>query len=60
MDRFEAMSVLLAVVEAGSLSAGARRLRSPLATVSRKVADLEKHLGVRLLLRSRSGLALTE
>ncbi|MEB2844800.1 LysR family transcriptional regulator [Rhizobiales bacterium RZME27] len=60
MDRFEAMSVLLAVVEAGSLSAGARRLRSPLATVSRKVAELEKHLGVGLVLRTRSGLALTE
>jgi DNA-binding transcriptional LysR family regulator len=60
MDRFEAMSVLLAVVEAGSLSAGARRLRAPLATVSRKVGDLEKHLGVRLLRRTSRGLALTE
>jgi DNA-binding transcriptional LysR family regulator len=60
MDRFEAMSVLLAVVEAGSLSAGARRLRSPLATVSRKVAELEKHLGVGLVLRTRSGLTLTQ
>lgn len=60
MDRFEAMSVLLAVVEAGSLSAGARRLHAPLATVSRKVGDLEKHLGVRLVLRTRRGLALTE
>lgn len=60
MDRFEAMSMLLAVVEAGSLSAGARRLNAPLATVSRKVAELEKHLGVRLVLRTRRGLALTE
>lgn len=60
MDRFEAMSVLMAVVEAGSLSAGARRLRTPLATVSRKVGELEKHLGVRLVLRSSRGLALTD
>lgn len=60
MDRFEAMSVLLAVVEAGSLSAGARRLRTPLATVSRKVGDLERHLGVRLVLRSSRGLTLTD
>ncbi|NZD65216.1 LysR family transcriptional regulator [Rhizobium sp. WYCCWR 11290] len=60
MDRFDAMSVLLAVVDAGSLSAGARRLNAPLATVSRKVADLEKHLGVRLVLRTRRGLSLTE
>ncbi|MFC7556082.1 LysR family transcriptional regulator [Pseudoroseomonas wenyumeiae] len=51
MDRFEAMSVLLAVVEEG-LSAASRRLRAPLATVSRKVADLERHLGIRLLVRT--------
>ena len=43
MDRFDAMTVLLAVVEEGSLSAASRRLRAPLATVSRKVADLERH-----------------
>ncbi|WP_221138893.1 LysR family transcriptional regulator [Rhizobium lentis] len=60
MDRLDAMSVLLAVVDAGSLSAGARRLNAPLATVSRKVADLEKHLGARLVLRTRRGLSLTE
>ncbi|MBY5698042.1 LysR family transcriptional regulator [Rhizobium leguminosarum] len=60
MDRFDAMSVLLAVVDAGSLSAGARQLRAPLARVSRKVADLEKHLGVPLVLRTRRGLSLTE
>ncbi|ADH91513.1 transcriptional regulator, LysR family [Ancylobacter novellus DSM 506] len=60
MDRFEAMSVLLTVVEAGSLSAGARRLRAPLATVSRKVGELEKHLGVRLVQRTSRGLVLTE
>lgn len=60
MDRFDAMSVLLAVAEAGSLSAGARRLGTPLATVSRKVGELERHLGTRLLLRSSRGLALTE
>lgn len=60
MDRFEAMSVLLAVVEAGSLSAGARHLRAPLATVSRKVAELEQHLGARLVIRSSRKLVLTD
>lgn len=60
MDRFEAMSVLIEVVDAGSLSSGARRLQAPLATVSRKVADLEKHLGARLVLRTRRGLTLTD
>jgi DNA-binding transcriptional LysR family regulator len=60
MDRFDAMSVLLTVVDAGSLSAGARRLRAPLATVSRKVTGLERHLGTQLLLRTSRRLALTE
>lgn len=60
MDRFEAMSVLLAVVEAGSLSAGARQLRAPLASVSRKVADLEQHLGTRLIVRTSRRIALTD
>ncbi|RYX99333.1 MAG: LysR family transcriptional regulator [Bradyrhizobiaceae bacterium] len=60
MDRFEAMSVLLAVVEAGSLSAGARQLRAPLATVSRKVAELEQHLGTKLLIRTSRRLTLTD
>lgn len=60
MDRFDAMSVLLAVVEAGSLSAASRRLRAPLATVSRKVADLERHLGTRLLVRTARRVELTD
>ena len=60
MDRLDAMSVLLAVVEEGSLSAGARRLRAPLATVSRKVADLERHLHARLLGRTSRRVQLTD
>src|SRR5262245_22581976 len=60
MDRLEAMSTLLAVVDAGSLSAAARRLGTPLATVSRKVSELETHLGTRLLNRSSRRIALTD
>jgi DNA-binding transcriptional LysR family regulator len=60
MDRFDAMSVLLAVVEEGSLSAASRRLRAPLATVSRKVADLEKHLRTQLLVRTSRRVELTD
>jgi len=59
MDRFEAMSVLLAAVETGSLSKASRKLGLPLATVSRKVADLESHLKADLLIRSSRGLELT-
>jgi DNA-binding transcriptional LysR family regulator len=60
MDRLEAMAVLLAVVEAGSLSAASRRLRVPLATVSRKVADLEKHLRTQLVVRTSRRIELTD
>lgn len=60
MDRLNAMNVLLAVVEAGSLSGGGRRLGMPLATVSRKVAELEGYLDARLLNRSTRKLELTD
>jgi DNA-binding transcriptional LysR family regulator len=54
------MSILVAVVDAGSLSAAARSLGMPLATVSRKVAELESHLKTRLLHRTTRQLSLTE
>lgn len=60
MDRLDAMTVFLAAADAGSLSAGGRRLGMPLATVSRKLAELEAHLGIRLMTRTTRRLALTE
>lgn len=60
MDRLEAMEVFLQVVEQGNLSAAGRKLGVPLTTVSRRIADLEDHLGVRLLLRSNRHVSLTE
>ena len=60
MDRLESMSILMAAVEAGSLSAAARRLGIPLATVSRKVSELESYLNRRLLTRSARKLTLTD
>jgi DNA-binding transcriptional LysR family regulator len=60
MDRLDAMTVFLAVVDDGSLSAAGRRLGMPLATVSRKLAELESHLGARLLNRSTRRLELTD
>ncbi len=60
MDRFETMSTLLAVVEAGSLSAAARRLNTPLTTVSRRVSGLEQHLKTQLLHRSSRQLSPTD
>jgi len=60
MNLFESMSLLVAVVEAGSFSSAARRLGVPLPTVSRKVADLEAYLKTRLLHRTTRKLSLTE
>ena len=60
MDRLDAMTVFLAVVDEGSLSAAGRRLAMPLATVSRKLAELEAHLGARLVNRSTRRLELTD
>ena len=59
MDRFEAMAVLIEVIDRGSLSAAGRSLRIPLATVSRKITDLETLLGAKLLVRGTRSLALT-
>jgi len=60
MDRLKAMTVLTAVVEAGSLSGAGRRLSMPLATVSRILSDLEAQLHVRLLNRSTRHVGLTD
>jgi len=54
------MTVFLAAVETGSLSAAGRKLSMPLATVSRKVNELESHLKARLLTRSTRHLKLTD
>ena len=59
MDRLDAMQVMLTAVECGSLSKASRKLGQPLATVSRKVSELESHLKADLLIRSSRGLELT-
>jgi len=60
IDRFDAMSLLVDVVDKGSFSAVSRSRRVPLATVSRKIALLEEHIGAKLLTRSTRKLALTD
>ncbi|MCY1128388.1 LysR family transcriptional regulator [Frigidibacter sp. RF13] len=60
MDRFDAMAVLVAAVDAGSLSGASRALRLPLATVSRRVAELEAQIGAQLLIRTNRQVQLTE
>ncbi len=60
MDRYESMAAFVAVVEAGGFSAAARQLRMPLATISRKVAELEEYLGAKLLTRSPRQVSPTD
>jgi len=60
MDRLEAMSMLVEVVEKGSFSAAARTMRAPVTTVTRKISDLESVLGAKLLVRTTRKLSLTD
>lgn len=60
MDRLDAMKILLRVVDRGSFSAASRELDIPLATVSRKVSELEGHLKTRLLVRTTRKVSLTD
>jgi len=60
MDRLEAMSAFVAVAKARGFSAAARELGVPLATLNRRVVDLERDMGLRLLHRSTRQVVLTE
>ncbi len=52
--------MLVAVTDTGSLSSASRALSVPLATLSRRITDLEALLGTRLLIRSTRKLTLTD
>jgi DNA-binding transcriptional LysR family regulator len=60
MADLNALAVFAKVVEAGSFSEAARRLKMPVSTVSRRVTELEDQLVVRLIERSTRNLRLTE
>jgi DNA-binding transcriptional LysR family regulator len=60
MADLNSLAIFAKVVEAKGFSEAARRLNIPLSTVSRRVAELEDQLGVRLLERSTRNLRLTE
>lgn len=59
MDRLDSMRVFLRVAELGSFSAVARQREVARSVVTRQVAALEAHLGVKLIARSTRNLALT-
>lgn len=54
-----AIAVFAQVVDCGSFTQAAENLDMTKSTVSRKVAELEQHLGVKLLTRSTRSLVLT-
>jgi DNA-binding transcriptional LysR family regulator len=60
MADLNSLALFAKVVEAASFSEAARRLKMPISTVSRRIAELENQLGLRLLERSTRNLRLTE
>ncbi|PUA18522.1 LysR family transcriptional regulator [Glaciimonas sp. PCH181] len=60
MDRLQSMRVFSKVVEQGSFVGAAQALALSNAVVTRHVAELENHLGTRLLNRSTRRMSLTE
>ena len=60
MTDLNSLLIFAKVVETNSFSEAARRLKMPISTVSRRIAELEDQLGVRLLERSTRNLRLTD
>ncbi|MFI9658081.1 HTH-type transcriptional regulator PgrR [Pseudomonas aeruginosa] len=58
--RLEDIQAFLNVVELGSISAAAERMSLSKSVISKRVSDLERHLGVRLLYRSTRNVEPTE
>lgn len=60
VEDLEAVRVFVQVVQSASFTAAAGQLGVPKSTVSRRVAQLEQQLGVRLLHRTTRKLSLTD
>jgi len=60
MDRLQAMTAFVQIVESGSLRAAADALDTSPPSVVRILASLERHLGVRLLNRTTRRIGLTD
>lgn len=60
MDRFEQMSVFVAIAERGGFIGAARHLGLSAASVTRAVRALEGHLGTPLLLRTTRSVRMTD
>jgi DNA-binding transcriptional LysR family regulator len=60
MDRLEAMSAFVTVVDQNGFAPAARRLGISASAVTRLVASLEEHLGITLLRRTTRSMTLTD
>ena len=60
MDKFQAMTAFVRIVEKGSLTAAAVALDTSLPSMVRTLAALERHLGIRLLNRTTRRIHLTD
>jgi DNA-binding transcriptional LysR family regulator len=60
MDRLHSMRVFCRVIDSGSFARAAREMKLSPAVVTRLVADLDEHLGARLIHRTTRRLALTD
>lgn len=60
LDRLDLLQTFVRIVEAGSLSAAAVQLGTSQPTVSRRLQQLERLLGLRLLQRSTHAMKLTQ
>lgn len=60
MNRFDNMSTFVRVVESGSISGAADRLDVAKSAVSRRLKELEEHLGVELFHRTTRKMNLTD
>src|SRR5271163_1771497 len=60
MNRMEELRVFVRVAESATFSAAARALNLSQSSVSRKIASLEKHLGLQLVKRTSHAVSLSE
>ncbi|MDU6674120.1 MAG: LysR family transcriptional regulator, partial [Bradyrhizobium sp.] len=60
MDRIDAMQAFVTVTDLNGFAPAARRLKLSPSAVTRLIAALETHLGVRLLQRTTRSVTLTD
>lgn len=59
MDRLDELALLVAILDGGSLAAGARKTRRSAAAVTRALRNLERRMGVQLIERNTRRIAPT-